>query len=131
MLIKWTFPFFFLPVIVCIVTALDAARRARVTAGRAVNIVGAGIITVAISALWYVPNYSQFRADIHSSTGIPASVQTRPARGQPLPPALWYLWSLLNNRLYLIPFLFFWLWELCTSLEGQGRWHKHPADPSA
>jgi 4-amino-4-deoxy-L-arabinose transferase-like glycosyltransferase len=106
LLIKWTFPFFVvLPVIVCIVTALDAARRTRVV-DRLVNIVGAGVITVAISALWYVPNYSPFRADIHSSTGIPASVQGDPPVGS-LSSALWYLWSLLNNELYLIPFLFF------------------------
>lgn len=106
LLIKWTFPFFLaLPVIVCIVAALDAARRTRVP-DRLVNIVGAGVITVAISALWYVPNYSQFRADIHSSTGIPASVQGDPPVGS-LSSALWYLWSLLNNELYLIPFLFF------------------------
>jgi Dolichyl-phosphate-mannose-protein mannosyltransferase len=106
LLIKWTFPFFLvLPVVVCIGAALATAGSTP-RANRLVNVAGAGLTTAAISALWYLPNYTNFRADIHSSTGIPASAQGDPPVGS-LSSALWYLWSLLNNELYLIPFLFF------------------------
>jgi hypothetical protein len=101
---------------VCIVAAIAADRM--LLTDRLANIVGAGLLTAAISALWYVPNYSQFRADIHSSTGIPASVQGDPPVGS-LSSALWYLWSLLNNELYLIPFLFFVVGIVYLFLEDQ------------
>ena len=90
--------------VAAVVTAFVHARQAR-SLDRLLNIVAAGSVTLAVSALWYVPNYSEFRADIKSSTSIPAWVQGDPPVGS-LASALWYLWSLLNNQLYLIPFLF-------------------------
>ncbi len=105
LLVKWTFPFFVaLPVVAAVVTAFVHARQVR-SLDRLLNFVAAGSVTLAVSALWYVPNYSEFRADIKSSTSIPAWVQGDPPVGS-LASALWYLWSLLNNQLYLIPFLF-------------------------
>ena len=59
-----------------------------------------------MSALWYLPNFAEFRADTDYYAGLPSSIQGTPPVGS-LAAALWYFWSLVNTGLYLVPFLFF------------------------
>src|SRR5712691_8312475 len=106
LLTKWVFAFFLaLPVIVAVGTALARSRRERSTS-RVFNMVAAGLLTIAVSAVWYLPNLGRFRNDIGFSTNLSPQVQGSPPLNS-LSSWLWYFWNLVNNNLYLIPFLFF------------------------
>lgn len=105
LLTKWTFPFFIaLPVVVAAATALrtGVSHRSR---GTLTNMVLAGLLTFAISGIWYVHNYSQIRAGFKFNATQAGVLVGDPQVGS-LSSVLWYFWNLLNNQLYLIPFLF-------------------------
>jgi 4-amino-4-deoxy-L-arabinose transferase-like glycosyltransferase len=106
LLTKWVFPFFLaLPVVVAGGTAFARSRSERSTS-RIFNITAAGFLTIAVSSVWYLPNLDRFRSDIGFSTNLPAEVQGSPPLSS-LSSWLWYFWNLVNNNLYLVPFLFF------------------------
>ena len=105
-LLKWTFPaFVFLPAAFAAGTAVLVWRREG-SRERLDNILGAGLIFLALAALWYLPNYHEFRVDAKAQADFPASLIGVPPVGS-LASWLWYLWSLVNVELYLIPTLFF------------------------
>jgi 4-amino-4-deoxy-L-arabinose transferase-like glycosyltransferase len=104
-LTKWSFPFFLLlPVIVAVVAGAARARRER-SSTSLLNMGAAGLVALALTAVWYVPNYSAFRNDIDVTTSVPRGWLDLPPVNS-LSSALWYFWDLVNNQLYLIPFLF-------------------------
>jgi 4-amino-4-deoxy-L-arabinose transferase-like glycosyltransferase len=106
LLIKWTLPFFLLlPAGVSVLVALTRAWRER-SGRRLLNVTAAGTLAILISSIWYGPNLSEFRADVDYSTSLPGSVQESPPIDS-LSSTLWYFWNLVNNQLYVIPFLFF------------------------
>jgi hypothetical protein len=105
MLTKWSFPFFvLLPVIVAVAAGAVGARRER-SAARLLNMGGAGLLALALTAVWYAPNSSAFKNDIEVTSSIPRDwLDVPPVKS--LSSALWYFWDLVNNQLYLVPFLF-------------------------
>lgn len=106
MLTKWPFAFFLaLPTVVGVATALVRARRERAVIGL-VNVSSAALIAFAIASVWYIPNLRPFTRDLGAATNVPPSVMDAPAVGS-LSSWLWYFWDLVNNGLYLLPFLFF------------------------
>ena len=106
MLTKWPFACFLaLPVGAAIVAAAAHARRER-SGKRLVNLGLAAVATFALVAVWYLPNLTPFRTGLAETAALPASVQHSPPVGS-LAGMLWYFWNLVNNQLYLIPFLFF------------------------
>jgi 4-amino-4-deoxy-L-arabinose transferase-like glycosyltransferase len=106
MLVKWTLPFFLgLPILIAVSAALVYSYRERST-DRLLNIAGAALITLALSALWYLPNYHEFRAQIDAGTALDGAILGDPPVGS-VASNLWYFWNLVNNQLYLVPFLFF------------------------
>jgi 4-amino-4-deoxy-L-arabinose transferase-like glycosyltransferase len=104
LLTKWTFPMAVaLPALVMAGAAVAAARRER-SPRRALNVVWALTAAVLIAGPWYSRNL----VTLHAEFGT----RNEPyAAAHHLPPVVsrasfeWYLWSLLDNQLYLIPFL--------------------------
>jgi hypothetical protein len=106
MLTKWPFAFFVaLPAGAACVAAVAGARRER-SGQRLFNVGAAALLAFALAGVWYLPNFSQFHNGLSATAALPASVQHSPPAGS-LPGILWYFWDLVNNELYLIPFLFF------------------------
>src|SRR5207244_1086998 len=98
LLTKWVYPLFLaLPVIASLTVVVIRSRRER-SAYRVLNIAAAGILTVAVSALWYLPHLTQFRQDIRFSTSLSPSIQDSPSLDS-LSSWLWYAWNLLDNQL--------------------------------
>ena len=95
---------FGLPALAAVGTAVAQARRER-SAVRLVNMAAAGLVTFAISGVWYLHNWSQVMADSHTSASYTGSVPGQPETGN-LASVLWYFWNLVDNQLYLIPFCF-------------------------
>jgi len=105
LLVKWTFPFFLaLPLGYALAVALAEARLRRRFAPL-LNLAGAATLAFAVAGTWYVHNRRVVGGDILFNNGPEGA-----ARGNPptrsLASALWYLWSLLNDQLYLLPLLF-------------------------
>lgn len=106
LLTKWTFPLSLgLPAAYAIVVATTHAIRGR-SAERIVNMLGAGLLAFAVSGVWYLHNWAAFRAEAARGSTYAGEITGQPPVGS-LSSALWYFWNLLNNQLYLIPFVFF------------------------
>jgi 4-amino-4-deoxy-L-arabinose transferase-like glycosyltransferase len=105
-LTKWTFPLaLWLPALAAAIVAVrsDLARRA---ARSTVNAVAAGALALAVCAVWFVHNWTVFRADGARYNARAADIEGDPALGS-LRSLLWYAWNLLDTQLYLVPFVLF------------------------
>jgi Dolichyl-phosphate-mannose-protein mannosyltransferase len=106
MLTKWTFPLvFWLPVAAALVAPLRTTF-ARRSWRPLVNPVAAGLLAFAICGPWFVHNYSQLRTANALFNKRAAAIEGDPSLGS-LQSVLWYAWNLLDEQLYLIPFLAF------------------------
>ncbi len=105
LMVKWTFPLVMaLPVVLACATATARSRRER-TLEPVVNLCGAAVGTFVIAGFWYVPKLHYLAGETNDKafagapTGLPSPLS--------LESACWYFWTLLDQQLYLIPFLFF------------------------
>ena len=105
LLVKWTLPLVLvLPVVHTSAVALSEARVShRFT--RLLNLAGAGAVTLAIAGFWYIHNASRIVSSLTYYGGAPSGPHPMPHVAS-VASGLWYLWTLLNVQLYLIPFLF-------------------------
>jgi hypothetical protein len=104
---KWNFGLYLaLPVAYAVLRAVVRAPASQVRQ-RIVNVVLAAVVAFAVAAPWYIPNFSQFRADTFGGG------QSNAASIYGIPPVvsiesfLWYFWDLVSNQLYIIPFALF------------------------
>jgi 4-amino-4-deoxy-L-arabinose transferase-like glycosyltransferase len=105
LLTMWKFAaFLVLPAFVAVGSAAVASYRER-SAYRLLNVGGALLITLALASVWYLPNRAQIRTGVSYAAGLPASIQHSPPVGS-VSSLLWNFWNLVNNQLYLIPFIF-------------------------
>jgi 4-amino-4-deoxy-L-arabinose transferase-like glycosyltransferase len=104
LLVKWTFPLVVaLPVLHATAKALHEARVAR-RFDRLLNLAGAGIVTFVIAGAWYVHNFRLVLGGLVTYNGPEGARLGQPPVAS-VESALWYLWTLVNRDLYLIPFL--------------------------
>jgi hypothetical protein len=102
LLTKWNFALYLaLPVGVAVVRIAFAKRRG----ARLLNLGLAAATTAAISAAWYVANVAEAYRDTTGNTEA-ARIEGDPAIGS-IAGVTWYLWNLLSNQLFLVPFLLF------------------------
>ena len=105
-LTKWTFPLtIWLPALAGTAVAIKTDITGR-SLRSVVNAGGAAVITFAISAPWFISNWTQFRADEDRYNTRAADLEGDPQL-RTLRSLLWYAWNLLDEQLYLIPFLLF------------------------
>src|SRR5262249_25503027 len=105
-LTKWTFPLvLWLPVLAAFVLAIrsDLARR---TARSVVNAALAGLLAFALASVWFIHNWGQFRSDGNRYNARAADIEGDPSLHS-LRSLLWYGWNLIDNQLFLVPFVFF------------------------
>ena len=98
LLVKWTFPLVILvPVLYAFLNALAKARLRQFYP--LLNAVLAAELVLVIAGPWYVANFRQVGAagQRYNSPEMLNPGSTTPAS------ALWYLWGLLNSKLYLMP----------------------------
>jgi hypothetical protein len=106
MLTKWTFPFvIWLPVAAALLVPLKTTLTRR-SWHPLVNAIAAGLLAFAICGTWYVHNYSQLRTANALFNKRAAEIEGDPSVGS-LQSVLWYAWNLVNEQLYLVPFLVF------------------------
>jgi hypothetical protein len=106
LLTKWSFVLCFgLPALFS-VGAGAAHAVSRRNGERLLNMAGAGVLAFAISGVWYVHNWAEIRVRFTQGSTYAGVVTGQPPVGS-LSSVLWYFWNLVNNQLYLIPFLFF------------------------
>jgi len=105
LLVKWTPPpVLALPLVHASALALAAARRRR-QFDRLVNLAVAAALAFAVAGTWYVHNLHQVLGSLVQYNGPEGVAQGNPPT-RSLASVLWYVWNLLNNQLYLLPFLF-------------------------
>ena len=84
--------------------ALAEARLNR-RFGGLLNLGGAALVTFAVAGTWYVRNLGDLAILLPYYLGrAGVALGNPPVRS--LDSAFWYLWNLLNEQLYLVPFLF-------------------------
>ena len=106
MLVKWSFVLAVaVPVAYGVGSGLVAAYRSR-SAARVVNVALAAVLAFAVCGVWYLHNFSALRADASLYDTRASHIEGDPSLNS-LASALWYLLNLLDNQLYLVPFLFF------------------------
>jgi 4-amino-4-deoxy-L-arabinose transferase-like glycosyltransferase len=106
LLTKWTFVLvMWLAVAAALVTPLAAALGRR-SWRPLVNPLAAGVLAFAICGAWYIHNYSALHTANALFNNRAAKIEGDPAVAS-VESVLWYAWNLLDEQLYLIPFLFF------------------------
>jgi 4-amino-4-deoxy-L-arabinose transferase-like glycosyltransferase len=104
LLVKWSFPLVVaLPVVHAAAMALHDAR-ARRRFDRLLNLAAAGVVAFGIAGVWYLHNGLSVLGSLNAYDG-PEGARLGNPRVASVQSALWYLWNLVNNELYLIPFL--------------------------
>lgn len=92
------------------ITAGMAFRQAypswRMVGFRLRNLILALATAYTASSLWYVANLQQLKIDLLGNNAAQAVREGDPVVGS-LASNFWYFWNLINNQLYLIPFLVF------------------------
>jgi 4-amino-4-deoxy-L-arabinose transferase-like glycosyltransferase len=106
LLVKWTLPLVLALTMVHVLAMALADARQRHSYGRAVNLLGAGVLAFAVAGPWYVENYVKVlgAAVAYGGADEAAAQGNPPARS--LASATWYFWNLVDVQLYLLPTLF-------------------------
>src|SRR5438132_5667971 len=111
MLTKWTFGFMLIvPAATAAVAAVLSAWRERAWQ-RPIALVGALALSIAVMAVWYVPNAQSIVRDSAVLVGCGncywyAQVEGNPPIGTARS-IFWYLWALVSHQLFLVPFALF------------------------
>ena len=108
LLTKWTFiAIIALPILLVAGLGLKNAWGSR---GRIFillqNLVVAASSAYITCSVWYVSNLQQLKIDLFGNNAAQAVREGDPMVGS-LESTLWYFWNLINNQLYLIPFIAF------------------------
>jgi Dolichyl-phosphate-mannose-protein mannosyltransferase len=105
LLVKWTFPLLlWLPSVHATAMALSEARQKRRFHGL-VNLAGAAVVAFAVAGTWYARNLNDLATLLPfylGQEGVPAGAEHVTS----LTSIVWYLWNLVNDQLYVVPFLF-------------------------
>lgn len=111
MLTKWTFGFMLIvPSSFAAIAALRLSCRERSWA-RPATIIGSLVLSIAVMAVWYVPNAANVIRDSAVLVGCGncywyAQVEGNPPIGTTRS-IFWYLWVLVDHQLFLVPFVLF------------------------
>lgn len=106
LLTKWSFVLaLWLVGLLALFAAARAARLERSLA-RAANVAIAGVIVLVIAAPWYIRNFTDLMRDTYRYDTVAAQVKGDPPVMSPQS-LLYYAWNLLDDQLFLVPFLLF------------------------
>lgn len=108
LLTKWTLVgIIAIPLLIMVVGALrQTYPNMKIMSFRLRNLILAAGAAYITSSIWYVANLQQLKIDLLGNNSAQAVREGDPVVGS-LTSNFWYFWNLINQQLYLIPFLAF------------------------